>query len=79
MRANRKSWDGTRLRLYPCTNRSSGRLRKRILYAYGREDRGDRRGGHFNVIGRGRGREGRGGRGRGGYGQSFFEGDSSVY
>ena len=37
-------------RLYPSSNPSSGRFRKRIIYAAGREDRGGRRGGRFNGI-----------------------------
>ena len=49
-------------RLYPYANPSSGRFRKRSIYAAGRGDRDGRRGGCFNDIGCGRGRGGRVGR-----------------
>ena len=35
-------------RIYPSANTSSGRFIKRSIYAAGRGDRGDGRGGHFN-------------------------------
>ena len=52
-------------RIYPYANPSSCRFRKRSIYAAGRGEHGGRRGGHFNIRGRGRGRVGRGGKGRG--------------
>ena len=51
-------------RLYPSDNPSSGRFRKRSLYAASRGYRGSRRGVSFNGRGIGRGSGGRGGRGR---------------
>ena len=54
-------------RFYPSANSSSGRFRNRSIYAAGRGDRGVRRGGCFNVRGRGRGHGGRCGQIRGGH------------
>ena len=51
-------------RLYTSANSSSGRFRKRSIYAAGRGDRVGGRGGHFNDRGRSRGHGGRGGQGR---------------
>ena len=48
--------------IYPSSNPSSGRFRKRSINADGRGDRDSGRGGRFNGRGCGRGR---GGRGRG--------------
>ena len=48
-------------RLYPYANPSSGRFRKRSIYAAGHGDRGGGRGGRFNGRGLNRGRVGRGG------------------
>ena len=53
--------------IYPYANPSSGRFRKRVLYATGCGDLGSRRGERFNGRGRSRGRGWRGGRGRGGH------------
>ena len=55
------------VRLYPSANTSSGRFRKRSIYASGRGCRGGGRGGGFNDKGCGRGLGGRGVRGRGGH------------
>ena len=64
------------LRLYLSANPSSGRSRKRNIYAAGRGDRGGGRGGRFNVRGRGRGSGGIGGLGRGGHLQGGCGGGS---
>ena len=65
--------------LYPYTNPSSGRFRKRGIYATGRDDRIHGRGGRFNGLGCGKGCVGRGGQGRGGNGQECHELGSGAY
>ena len=66
-------------RLYPSANPSSGRLRKRSIYAAGRGDRGGKRGGSLNVRGHYRGRGGRCGRGIGGHVQLGGGGGSGAH
>ena len=66
-------------RLYPPSNPSSGRSRKRSIYAADSGDRGGRRGGSFNGRVHGIILGGRGGRGRGGHFQGGLGGDSGVH
>ena len=66
-------------RLYPSANPSSGRFRKRSIYAAGCGDHGSGRGGRFNGICRGRVRGGRGGRGIGVNVQIVHGGGSSAH
>ena len=66
-------------RLYPPANPSSGRSRKRSIYAAGRGDRGSGRDGHLIVRGRGRGRGGRCGLGRVGHAKEGSGGGSDAH
>ena len=66
-------------RLNPYDNHSSGRFRKSSIYASRRGERGDGRGGSFNVRGRVRGRGGRGGRGRVGHVRGGRGGGSGAH
>ena len=65
--------------IYPSDNLSSGRFRKRIIYAAGCGDRGVRRGGRLDGIGYVRGRGGRGVGGRVGHVQVGCGGECSVH
>ena len=72
------------VRLHPSSNPSPGRFIKRSIYAAGRGDRGDGRGGHFNGRFCGGGRWGRGGRGilgriQGGCGGGSGAHDNGIY
>ena len=64
---------------YPSDKPSSGRFRKRIIYAAGCGDRGVRRGGRLDGIGYVRGRVGRGVGGRVGHVQVGCGGGSSAH
>ena len=66
-------------RLYTSANPSSGRFRKRIIYADGRGDRGSGRGRFFNGRGRGIGREVRSGKCIGGHVQGGCVGGRSAH
>ena len=65
--------------LYPSAKPSSGRFRKRSIYAAGRGDGGSGIGGRFNSIVCGRGRGGRGGQGRGGHFQGGHVGGRGAH
>ena len=65
--------------IYPSVKPSSGRFKKRSIYAAGRGKRGSGIGGIFNGRGHVRGREGRGGRDRGGHVQGGRGGGSGAH
>ena len=66
-------------RLYPYTNPSSERFRKRGIYATDRGDRGSGRGGRFNWRGHGSGCVGRNEKVRVGNGRVDYGGGSGAY
>ena len=65
--------------LYPYNNPSSGRFRKRGIYATDRGDRGSGRGGRLNGQGHGSGRVWRSGKVRVGHGRVDYGGVSGAY